>query len=619
MFFSIMSAPKHKKTYHFHGEWEEQFFVVMHKDKCICLICNMNLAIPKKGNIERHFTTVHRGFQSEAPVGSELRKKKLSSLKSKLQLQQSCFVKPVETALAANVASFHVSQVLMKHKKPFDDGLVFKECFLAASESLFSTFKNKTEIISAIKAMPLSRPSVTRKVELMAENVQDQLKTDMRSCRCFSIQLDESVDQVDSAQVMVFARLIFADFSVKEELLTIMTLKDTTRGEDVYNTFKSFITEYGLPIEKLASITTDGAPSMVGKHKGFIKLCSDDETFPPFFSYHCILHQQALCGKIMKMAHVMNVVVKIVNSIRSKSLQRRKFRVLLEELDSQYGELQMYTEVRWLSRGMVLSRFMDLLPEIRTFLSERLEEYPQLNDLRWLLDLAFLSDITCKLNELNKELQGKNQTIVVLMSHIQGFMQKLNLWIAQIQKCNAKHFPQTTAELSRQQKALDFETAKDYEANLAALKKEFQNRFSDFKSMEPFVTFIVHPFQQVDGEDISSKISTQFVCSESELENEIIGLQNDISLKSECKEDNFWSLVSEQKYPNIVKVASYVLSFFGSTYQCESAFSIMNIVKSKCRNKLTDSHLSDCVRLALTNYSPDYYKLANSMQSQPSH
>lgn len=69
--------------------------------------------------------------------------------------------------------------------------------------------------------MPLSRPSVTRKVELMAENVQDQLKTDMRSCRCFSIQLDESVDQVDSAQVMVFARLIFADFSKKRNYLQL--------------------------------------------------------------------------------------------------------------------------------------------------------------------------------------------------------------------------------------------------------------------------------------------------------------------------------------------------------------------------------------------------------------
>jgi hypothetical protein len=61
----------------------------MHKDKCICLLCNANLAIPKKGNIERHFTTVHKGFESEVAVGSELRKKKLSNLKSKLQSQQS--------------------------------------------------------------------------------------------------------------------------------------------------------------------------------------------------------------------------------------------------------------------------------------------------------------------------------------------------------------------------------------------------------------------------------------------------------------------------------------------------------------------------------------------------
>jgi hypothetical protein len=71
-----MSAAKHEKTYNFHNEWEEQFFVIVHKDKCICLLCNANLAIPKKVNIERHFTTVHEGFESEMPVGNELRKKK---------------------------------------------------------------------------------------------------------------------------------------------------------------------------------------------------------------------------------------------------------------------------------------------------------------------------------------------------------------------------------------------------------------------------------------------------------------------------------------------------------------------------------------------------------------
>jgi hypothetical protein len=66
------------------------------------------------------------------------------------------------------------------------------------------------------------------------------------------------------------------------------------------------VAENDLPIKKLASITTDSAPSMVGKHKGFVNLCHNDETFPFFFSYHCILHQQVLCGQIIKMGRYEN-------------------------------------------------------------------------------------------------------------------------------------------------------------------------------------------------------------------------------------------------------------------------------------------------------------------------
>lgn len=40
-------------------------------------ICNANLVIPKKGNIECHFTNDDKVFKSEVPVGSELRKKQI--------------------------------------------------------------------------------------------------------------------------------------------------------------------------------------------------------------------------------------------------------------------------------------------------------------------------------------------------------------------------------------------------------------------------------------------------------------------------------------------------------------------------------------------------------------
>ncbi|GFW46898.1 DUF4371 domain-containing protein [Trichonephila clavipes] len=70
-------------------------------------------------------------------------------------------------------------------------------------------------------------------------------------------------------------------------------------------------------------MTTDGAPSMTDTVNGFFAICMRDDDFPPFLSYHCIIHQQALCCKILNMRHVMGICMKIVNSIRGRSLQRR--------------------------------------------------------------------------------------------------------------------------------------------------------------------------------------------------------------------------------------------------------------------------------------------------------
>jgi len=74
-------------------------------------------------------------------------------------------------------------------------------------------------------------------------------------------------------------------------------------------------------------------------------------------SLHCIIHQESLCSKKIKMEHVMDIVIKTVNWIRSCALNHRQFRqfsTLLDEMDAQYGCLLYYSEVRWLSRGTVL-------------------------------------------------------------------------------------------------------------------------------------------------------------------------------------------------------------------------------------------------------------------------
>jgi hypothetical protein len=100
---------------------------------------------------------------------------------------------------------------------------------------------------------------------------------------------------------------------------------------------------------------TDGAEAMVGEQKGFSELLRKSGVKCPVF--HCIIHQDALCGKPVQQSNCMKVVVKITSLIRggNRSLSHRKFRSFLEETDAPYGDLLLHSQIHWLS---VLSDFL---------------------------------------------------------------------------------------------------------------------------------------------------------------------------------------------------------------------------------------------------------------------
>ena len=65
--------------------------------------------------------------------------------------------------------------------------------------------------------------------------------------------------------------------------------------------------------------------------------------------------QEALCAKALNFSHVMDLVTKVTNII-----SHRRFIAFLDEVDATYGDLQMHTEIRWMSRGKCLERFFAL-------------------------------------------------------------------------------------------------------------------------------------------------------------------------------------------------------------------------------------------------------------------
>lgn len=122
---------------------------------------------------------------------------------------------------------------------------------------------------------------------------------------------------------------------------------------------------------------------MVGKNNGFIQQLKQTISYS-LIQFHCIIHQQVLCAKqgLKTFSSVMQVVIKVINFINARALNKREFSQLLEEVKCQYSGVLTYNNVRWLSCGQVLHWFVNLLEEIKLFLNEKNNSYDELVEYR---------------------------------------------------------------------------------------------------------------------------------------------------------------------------------------------------------------------------------------------
>ncbi|XP_072389274.1 general transcription factor II-I repeat domain-containing protein 2-like [Diabrotica undecimpunctata] len=98
----------------------------------------------------------------------------------------------------------------------------------------------------------------------MGEQVEKSMLSLVKKSSYFSLCLDESTDQTDVSQLLIFVRTTFDDFTSKEELFDICPLYGTTKGKDIYEAVKKTVDRIG-GFDKCSAMATDGAPSMTGK------------------------------------------------------------------------------------------------------------------------------------------------------------------------------------------------------------------------------------------------------------------------------------------------------------------------------------------------------------------
>ncbi|KAL4085098.1 hypothetical protein QTP88_027390 [Uroleucon formosanum] len=196
-------------------------------------------------------------------------------------------------------ASYEVANLIARENKSFSDGEFVKKCILASVKEIIP------EKMSVFENISLSRNTFTRRVEDIGGDLMMQIQIKSKAFKFFSLALDESTDVSDTAQLLIFIRGIDTDYNITEELASLESISGTTKGADIFEKVNCCIENLGLTWKKLCSITTDGAPNMVGRNTGLVgriaELTTSKMIETPIF-LRCI-HQQSLCGKIMNLEH----------------------------------------------------------------------------------------------------------------------------------------------------------------------------------------------------------------------------------------------------------------------------------------------------------------------------
>ena len=89
------------------------------------------------------------------------------------------------------------------------------------------------------------------RVKKLAGNLATQLAEKTRSYIAFSLALDESTDNTDTAQQSSFRRGVKSDLSVTEELLDVAAMRGTTTGQVIFDAGEKAGNKNALPWKNL--------------------------------------------------------------------------------------------------------------------------------------------------------------------------------------------------------------------------------------------------------------------------------------------------------------------------------------------------------------------------------
>lgn len=471
-----MSSKSKKKCRQYSINYLKYGFIASpaNKQLPLCLICEQTLSNEgmKPSRLELHLKTKHAGLADK----DEEYFKNLKTRYNSRSTVSTLFSKRSTEHDKGLVTSFNVSKLIAKCGKPHTIG---ETLIIPAVKEVLSTMIGPSAS-DIVKSIPLSNSSVQRRIDEMGGDIETSLCDQLKTTE-FALQIDESTLRDNEALLMGYVRYINTNNEKCDDFLFAKPLVTDTKGSSIFHVVESFLNEKNIPLANIIACATDGAPSMIGRQRGFIAHLK--AASPGLFAIHCIIHRQHLVAKHLNpgLHTSLQIVIKAVNRIKARSLNDRLFRKLCGDNDEHFERLLFHTEVRWLSKGNCLRRFMELFNTVVEFLeSNDANLCTEVTERK--VDIAYLTDVFEKLNEVNLKLQGTEMNLIKGKSIIAAFMAKLDVYISNLRRQELSQFPNLKAAVEGNDG--DDAIPDTYVSHLENVKQDMSERFGDLTRLE---------------------------------------------------------------------------------------------------------------------------------------
>ena len=219
----------------------------------VCVLCQKSLEndLMKPSLLTGHLERAHPEFKDKE---FDFFKHRESVFKKQCLDKGGMFFQQTNASLKA---SYEVSLMISKQKKAHTRTIGKNLVLPAAKVMVRCVFGD--ESVKKLNSISLSNNTVQRRIEEMSVDILQQVISDIcRSESGFAIQLDESTDVTNCAQLLIFVQYVGKE-GVKKEFLMNAALEATTKGDDIFQMVNSFFKHHGLKWENLRGCPTDGS------------------------------------------------------------------------------------------------------------------------------------------------------------------------------------------------------------------------------------------------------------------------------------------------------------------------------------------------------------------------